>query len=131
MSCKSFDDYHRRITAYGCQNGTITATYVDTETKGMHSVFFSGHSAKRNFIYVLTLTCADQQISTCVSMRYKIKLKNFSCGINSNYVKHVHVHFLCTYSGHKGIIKVPGTTSCFAQPVRCSLIALKTFFESL
>ncbi len=35
MSCKSFDDYRRRITAYGCQNGTIVAAFVDTETKGV------------------------------------------------------------------------------------------------
>ena len=42
MSCKSFDDYHRRITAYGCQNGTVRATFVDTETKGR--VYLSSHT---------------------------------------------------------------------------------------
>ena len=34
MCCKSFDDHRRRITAYGCQNGTITAVTVNAERKG-------------------------------------------------------------------------------------------------
>ncbi len=35
-SCKSYDDYRRRVTAYGCQNGIVNVSITDTESKGMY-----------------------------------------------------------------------------------------------